>query len=149
MENMEIANTNIMYNEVYDFLNILGNTYIECIPSKFYQFIQNEKIPNYETHLDYNKNISSQISDNALSLIAYLNLMYWCSPQEKEELIEIYKQNDIKEETQKRTKYNPDNIFNKKSSLEDTRTQEIQMIEYKEPLWKRLINKIKNKLNLK
>ena len=70
---MENNKTNIMYNEVYDFLNIVGLKYINLIPNKMYEFIQNNKVLDYETNIDLRKNISSQISNEALAFIAYLN----------------------------------------------------------------------------
>ncbi len=143
---MENNKTNIMYNEVYDFLNIVGLKYINLIPNKMYEFIQNNKVLDYETNIDLRKNISSQISNEALAFIAYLNLMYWCKPEEKEKLIEKYKQNDINEEIKKKEKYNPETIFSKENLKIEEETKEVQLVEYKSPsFWKRLINFIKRK----
>ena len=143
---MENNKTNIMYNEVYDFLNIVGLKYINLIPNKMYEFIQNNKVLDYETNIDLRKNISSQISNEALAFIAYLNLMYLCKPEEKEKLIEKYKQNDINEEIKKKEKYNPETIFSKENLKIEEETKEVQLVEYKSPsFWKRLINFIKRK----
>lgn len=136
-----------MYNEVYDFLNILGKEYISLIPNKVYEFIQNNKIPDYETNIDYDKNISSQILDDTLVFISYLNLKYWCLPEEKDELIQIYKENDIKQEMKKKEKYNPDEIFKKKNTNMKEEKEHFQMIQYKESLWKKIINFFKIKYN--
>ena len=76
-----VDNFNIMYNEVYSFLNLLGNEYIE-----------------------------------KLAFISYLNLKYWTTSEEQQELITIYKENDIKKESLKQ-KYNPEKIFKKTTSI--------------------------------
>ena len=72
--------------------------------------------------------------------------MYWCKPEEKEKLIEKYKQNDINEEIKKKEKYNPETIFSKENLKIEEETKEVQLVEYKSPsFWKRLINFIKRK----
>lgn len=109
--NMKIDNEKIMYNEVYDFLNIIGNEYIEKIPAKLYEYIKSERMQDYNTNLNSEKNISSQISKDALTFIACLNLTYWASPEERKELAKIYIGNDKKEEAKLKEKYNLNNIF--------------------------------------
>ena len=53
-------------------------------------------------------------------------------------------------EEEKREKYNPDNIFSKKNKniieIEDNKTQ---LIEYKETIFRRILNKIKALFNIK
>lgn len=139
---MEINRSQIMYNEVFDFLNILGNTYIDKIPKNLYNFIKEQRVEEYNTTIDIKQNIPEQISDDALAFIAYLNLNYWCSVEEKESLMKIYSENDKKEEELRREKYNPDNLF-KKDNNENAVKTDNQIIIYKESLIKRIINKIK------
>lgn len=144
---MEIDKNQIMYNEVFDFLNILGKAYIDKIPKQLYSFIKTQKNEEYNTTIDFSQNIAEQISDEALVFITYLNLNYWCNPNEKEELLKIYSENDKKEEELIREKYNPENLFKKQNK--DNRTkEENQLILYKEPLLKRIIDKIKKLLHI-
>ena len=71
---------------------------------------------------------------------------YFINPEEKEKLIEKYKQNDINEEIKKKEKYNPETIFSKENLKIEEETKEVQLVEYKSPsFWKRLINFIKRK----
>ena len=130
----------IIYNEVYEFLNVLGKKYIDKIPTSLYDFIKEEKSEECNNVLDVKKDISEQISDEALSFIAYLNLTYWCSTEEKEELIRIYVENDKKEEAIKREKYNPDKLFENKTKRIN---EEKAIVIYKESLLRKIINKIK------
>ncbi len=111
-----VDNFNIMYNEVYSFLNLLGNEYIEKLPNNVYEYIKKERIPDYNANINPAKNISSQISKNTLAFISYLNLKYWTTSEEQQELITIYKENDIKKESLKQ-KYNPEKIFKKTTSI--------------------------------
>ena len=130
----------IIYNEVYEFLNILGKKYIDKIPTSLYDFIKEEKSEECNNVLDVKKDISEQISDEALSFIAYLNLTYWCSTEEKEELIRIYVENDKKEEALKSEKHNPDKLFENKTKRIN---EEKAIVIYKESLLRKIINKIK------
>ena len=58
---------------------------------------------------------------------------------------EKVKINELEEE--KRKKYNPDNIFKKhevnKNVIENVTQNTVTMVEYKEPILKKIINKIK------
>ena len=87
------------------------------------------------------------ISKEALSMIALIHLNYWCeNEQEKAELIKIFKSNDYKNEEEKRLKYSPDNIFKNKKEVvhKEEESQNMQMVEYKENVFKRIINYIKS-----
>ena len=84
-------------------------------------------------------------------MIALFHLNYWCSSnEEKENLKTIFKDNETKYQTELRRKYNPDNLFKRQSSeqKESSITKEIAMVEYKESILKKFINKIKNILHL-
>ena len=52
----------------------------------------------------------------------------------------------LQKEQELREKYNPDNLFKKHSLKQEENVimNEVSMVEYKEPLFKRFINKIKN-----
>ena len=89
-----IDNFNIMFNEVYSVLNLLGREYIYKLPNNVYEFIKNEMVPNYEFNINMERDVISQISKDALAFISYLNLKYWATLEEQRELIKIYKEND-------------------------------------------------------
>ena len=53
------------------------------------------------------------------------------------------KEESQKQEKELREKYNPDNIFKKKSSEENIQINNVQLVEIKETSWfKKVINKI-------
>lgn len=107
---MVVGKNNTIYNEVYTFLNILGKEYLDKIPSNIYERIKKERIPNYNIKINYDENIADQISEDALAFISYLNLKYWATEEEKEELMKIYAQNDEKAEKLKK-RYDPYTIL--------------------------------------
>lgn len=140
------------YSEVYSFLNALGNNYIKQIPSSVYNTIKENRDVNYNPVFNSNQKITNDmLSQEAISLIAALNLQYWCKDaEEKKELKQTYINNKKLEEE----KYSYDNLFknNKNEAISDTTSKEITnnetsesqaLVEYKENLFMKIINKIK------
>ena len=82
----------------------------------------------------------------------YLN--YICEDEEKDMLKGILKSNEDEYQLELREKYNPDNIFknNKKDNtlmINGKKLVEMQIAAYKEPIFKRIINKILKFLHIK
>lgn len=137
--------TREMYSEVYGILNMLGNSYIERIPEKLYNMIEREKEPTYNPIYDSNKPLENQnVDKQTIATIATFYLNFWCNTEEeKKEIRKILIDNEDKYQEELREKYNPDNIFKKKESKEQEEVEKVQMIEYKEGLIQKIINKIK------
>lgn len=135
-------NTQI-YTEVYSILELLGKQYINKIPKSLYNMIQSNVIDvnnlKYKSLKEINKN---NIHKESLSMIALIHSNYWCeSQEEKDNLESIFINNFVKNENEKREKFNPDNIFTTEDCAQETENANI--VVYKEPLWKKIINKIK------
>ena len=134
-----IDNFNIMFNEVYSVLNLLGREYIYKLPNNVYEFIKNERVPNYEFNINMERDVISQISKDALAFISYLNLKYWATLEEQRELIKIYKENDIKKEKSK-LKFNPRTILNNNTKKIESKA----LIKEEQNWYKKLKNIILN-----
>ena len=134
-----IDNFNIMFNEVYSVLNLLGREYIYKLPNNVYEFIKNERVPNYEFNINMERDVISQISKDALAFISYLNLKYWATLEEQRELIKIYKENDIKKEKSK-LKFNPRTILNNNTKQIESKA----LIKEEQNWYKKLKNIILN-----
>ena len=134
-----------IYSEVCAILEVLGSEYINKIPTKIYQYIVSKKDENEQVEYNISKSIEEQeISKEVLIIISYLNLQYWCSETEKQELLKIYQQNDEKFEQELKEKYDIDKLFeNRQSHKETENNQETQLVEYKSksPI-KKLIEKV-------
>lgn len=79
---------------------------------------------------------------------------YLCLPEKRKELIEIDREILQREEEILREKYTINfearkNKINENNNLENTNTKEKQISEYKEPIFKRIINKILEFLHFK
>lgn len=107
------ASTQEIYSEVYSLLNLLGNNYIEKLPKSLFKMIEEEKSSTYNPQYRENLSLNEQnIKRESLSMIALFHLNYWCnSNEEREQLKQLFKNNEEKYQAEIREKYNPDNLF--------------------------------------
>lgn len=142
--------TQEIYSEVYSILNLLGESYIDKLPVSLFNMIKEERKQDYNPKYDSTINLEQQnIKRDSLSMIALFHLNYWCnSDEEKNELKKLFKTNEEKHQAEIREKYNPDNLFKKRTeeikTEENTTENAVAMVEYKESIFKRFINKIKS-----
>ena len=137
------------YSEVDKILSFMEIRYVEKVPKKMREMFKNEKLQDYEPNIDKNIPLEEQqLERKTLAILAMLNLNYWCeNEEEKEELIRAYSNNDKKRNEELREKYNPDNIFDHKQKErfveeKEVITDEMAMVEYKESIFRKIINKI-------
>lgn len=140
-------NTRQAYSEIDEFLGLLSIDQRNMIPQKLRELFSREKDKEYIKGIDPTIPIKEQnLKEETLGLIALLNLEYWCQDElERERLKRAYGKNEKEYQETLREKFNPDNIFKKKETIvEEEKEQEecLQIVEYKEPLFKRILNKI-------
>ncbi|MBQ9659550.1 MAG: hypothetical protein IJV31_12520 [Clostridia bacterium] len=138
----------VVYSEVYSFLNILDEDYINKIPQKFREYIDKKRKQNYEIKYDLSIPLYKQnVSKEAISIIALIHLKYWCkNEEEKNNLLKIFSENSKIEELEKAELYSYDKIFkNRKTQINVKNDNDcIQIIPYKKSFIKTIINKIKH-----
>lgn len=130
------------YGEICEFLELIGNKYKSKIPSNLLELFEENKLAEYVPHINPDVPIKEQsLKEETISLIAFLNLKYWCEDEKEiKRLKEVYENNEKIYQEELRKKYNQ-NFFKKKP---EEQTDKIEMIEYKKmPFYKKLINKIK------
>ena len=135
------------YSEVYSFINALGNEYKNKIPNTVYNIIRDNRDKDYNPIIKKEQTIQKgMLSHEALSLIAALNLQYWCKDdEEKKRLKKSYILNNEKE----KEKYSYDKLFknDKKNCNIAKNDDEINnnvMIEYKNNIFTKFMNFIKS-----
>lgn len=103
---MNVA-TQEMYSEVYSILNLLGNSYIAKLPKSLFKMIEEEKSSTYNPQYREDQSLNEQnIKRESLSMIALFHLNYWCnSDEEKEQLKQLFKNNEEKHQAEIREKY--------------------------------------------
>ena len=135
-------NTRQAYSEVDEFLGLISNEHRNKIPEKLREFFREEKDTNYIKGINPNVPIKNQkLEEETLGIIALLNLQYWCEDEnEKKRLKEVYAKNEKRYQEYLQVQFNPNEIFKKKEPTQES----LSIVEYKESIIKKLVNKIKN-----
>lgn len=135
-------NTRQAYSEVDEFLELISKDNRNKIPKKLREFFKEEKDINYIKGINPNVPIKNQeLKEETLGIIALLNLQYWCEDEnEKRRLKEVYAKNEKIYQEHLQVQFNPNEIFKKKETIKES----VYIVEYKESIIKKLINKIKN-----
>ena len=140
-------NTRKAYTEVDNFIELLDEYHKSKIPKKLREFFKNEKEKKYIKNIYRNIPIKEQnLLKETLSLIAFLNLQYWCDDEEeRKRLRKIYTENEKTSMKQMKLKYDINNIFKerRKEIIEGEPKDNVAIIRYKDSLIQRIINKIK------
>ena len=144
MIDIEYANA---YSEVLEILKYIPIKDYNKIPKNIIELF--EKNANNEHRFIYNPNKTldeQNVTKRAKAIIAILFTDYWANKIQREKIIQKQNYDRIKLNEEKREKYNPDNIFKNREirTIENTTSNIVSMIAYKESAFKRLLNKIKS-----
>lgn len=150
MVSKELSETAVEINEI---LKNISPEMLNKIPKKFINFMQQIASDTYKFEYDKTKTLENQnIKPKTKGLIALIYKDFLCNKQEKQEYMKYISKVSNDMEKEKREIYNTDNIFktHKKDEIiqEKTLKNTTAMVEYKEPILKKLINKIKNIFNI-
>lgn len=137
----------VAYSEVLEILKYISIEEFNKIPSNMIEmFKENASMENKFTY-NPNKSLKEQeVSDIARTIIAILFRDYWATDIQREKILikQSQERNKIQEEL-----YNPNNLFkNKKTTIEEN-IEEQQLVVYKEPILKKIFNKILTFLHFK
>lgn len=126
-------NTNLEYAQVNRVLKKLPKEQLNKIP----QNVLNHYNVSYDENLD--QNISKKA---AISIIAIFK-RYILNENENLKLEKILKNNTILQEERKKQLYSVDDIFKNRNIKENDSFKENALIEYKENIFSKILNKIK------
>lgn len=128
------------FSEVDAFLTTLGKSYINKIPKDILDVIKSEKDESYKVKIDPDISIESQdFSREAISIILWLNLEFFCNDEQKELLEKIYSNNQKLYEKEQKEKYSVENIFPKNNEKNNSLVK-----KEKQNLFKRILKYINN-----
>ena len=137
------------YREVLVILDNMEDEYKNKVPQELINFFKRNEAKEYVFKLDNSIPLTEQrIKEKTLSLLAILNLNYWCSTDEIKELIKKYSDNERKFREEVDIKYHVDELLRKydikHKDIEEKATIDNKVaVKYKESLLQKLINKIK------
>lgn len=137
----ELSNAAVEVNSLLD--NVSENV-LSKIPSKFIQYLKD--IESYDYYFEYNplKSLEEQgFSEEALKLIGLIYKDYLCDEEEKNEYVNLLKDYSFKKEEEKKNKYNTEELFKNKKKEEIKIEKSQALIEYKESIFTKILNKIK------
>ena len=143
---VSVRNANAMAEVIY-YLNGIKQEDIDKIPKKFIQYLNKNASKEYKCDFDYNKPLKElNLLDETRGIIGMICYNYWCvTEKQKEQYLKRLSQNEQQYQKILNEKYNPDNIFeNKKLDFIENTTTPTEITEYKESIFKKLINKIKS-----
>ena len=145
--------------EVLDILYNSDDDLIGKVPKKLIDFWERNKSKTYKPNLNHDLPLSEMnLRNKTKSIITMIYLNYICEDKEKDMLKDILKSNEDEYQLELREKYNPDHIFNNpKDNYTSNNTNcknkdksfEMQIVEYEESIFKRIINKILKFLHIK
>lgn len=136
--------TRIAYAEINEILKLIEKEYVQRIPDKVRKFFEDERDTEHKTTIDPNKSLLLQdLNRETFTLLAILNLNYWCdSEDEKKEFIQELEKNELAKREEIKIKYDPENLFKDKKEI-NINIEETSLVQYKEGLIKKIINKLK------
>lgn len=136
------------YSEVLEIL--------KYIPLEDYNKIPKNKIELFKTNANndyiFNYNPSKTLEEQEVSkiakgIIAILFRDYWATESQRNKILTKQNYDRMKLEGEKKSKYNPNNLFKNKKIIEEKITTK-EMIKYKENIFKNIIIKIKRLFNV-
>ena len=137
--------------EVLNILEHMNANDLAKVSNKFINFLKDNASKEYICNLDYSKKLNDmELKQETRGLLALMYEKYWCPEEEKENLQKKFYENEQKYQEELREKYNPDNIFNKKQeNIIKPENNQTQLIEYKESVFRKILNKIRAFFKLK
>lgn len=142
----------IAYSEVLEILKYISKEEFNKIPNDMIEMFKENAMTSNNFIYDPNKTLQEQnVSELSRYIIAILFRDYWATENQRQRILakQKYERQKRKEEM-----YSYDNIFKKNNNdniskqIEESST-EIQMVEYKEPVFKCIINKLLKFLHIK
>jgi len=131
--------------EVLDILEHMDANDLAKVSNKFIDFLKEKASKNYICNLDYSKKLNDmELKEETRGLLALMYEKYWCPEEEKEELKKKFYENEKKYQEELIEKYNSDNIFSKsQDNIIKPENNQTQLIEYKESVFRKILNRIK------
>ena len=143
----------IACTEVFEILSYMNRETVMKIPFEILSIIKENRNINYVSKIDKNDMFNpNNLSEDAISILTWLDLEYLASNESKEEKLKIYQENEELYQQKLKEKYNADKIFKNyeqydyKLNDEMCNEQNNKMIKYKNNIFFRIYKKIRTLL---
>lgn len=135
------------YEEIYEILNYMDLNSVMKIDKKIMDIIQKKRNSTFVTRIDKNDIFNEKnVSKETIDFLCWLDYKYWMEEDRKLKIDKIKFDIVQDEEEEKRKKYNPDDIFKDKASIQNNQPiqNNVALIEVKENFFTKFIKKLKN-----
>lgn len=131
------------YTEVYGILEQLSEEDFNKIPPQVVETIRENQNSEYDFELDEELELKDQkLLPETKAILFNLFRDYLSEPWQKEKIIKMQAEERKKNELEKQKKYKTDIFENNKTNSKANETH-TELVEYKENIFRKLINKIK------
>ena len=139
------------YAEVLDVLDNMESEYVEKIPQSFIEYLKENSSTDYKKHITLDKPLEKQnLNAKTLSILAAINLKYWVeSENHKQELLNHYRENGIKQKEKLNEKTVINDIFDAAKKIEEVGEKEkitANLPIQKKSLFRRIIDFFESKI---
>lgn len=130
----------IAYSEVLEILKYISKEEFNKVPQDMLEMFKTNASNENQFIYNPNKTLQEQnVSEIARTIIAILFRDYWATENQRQKILDkqYFDREKIREEM-----YSPDNIFKKQNiqNKENSTTNEIAMVEYKESIFTKIKN---------
>ena len=134
------------YAEVYTILQDLNEEEYNKIPPEVIKTIEANRNEEYEYELDDELELKDQpMLSETKAILFNLFRDYLATPEQKAKIIRMQNESRQKNELKKQQIYNTDVFANKpKENQSSNNNETMQIVEYKENFFKKILNKIKS-----
>ena len=141
-----MSNRKNAYAEVYTILQELNEEEYNKIPPEVIKTIEANRNEEYEYELDDELELKDQpMLPETKAILFNLFRDYLATPEQKAKIIRMQNEARQKNELKKQQMYNTDLFANKpKKNATENNNETIQIVEYKESIFKSILNKIKS-----
>ena len=141
-----MSNRNNAYTEVYTILQDLNEEEFNKIPAEIIETIEVNRNEEYEYELDAELELKEQpMLPETKAILFNLFRDYLATPEQKAKIIRMQNEERQKNEFKKSKMYSTDVFENKeKKKIEELEKEIVQLIKYKENIFKKILNKIKS-----
>ncbi len=140
----------IAYSEILEILKHIPMEDYNKIPKEKLELFEANANNDYTFNYDPNKTLQEQnVSKITQGIIILLFRDYWATEIQRNKIIAKQNYDRMKLEEKKKKKYNPDNLFKSSKKCEEKLEGTTQMIEYKESIFQKIVNKIRLFLKIK
>lgn len=141
-----MSNRKNAYAEVYTILQELNEEEYNKIPPEVIKTIEANRNEEYEYELDDELELKDQpMLSETKAILFNLFRDYLATPEQKAKIIRMQNEARQKNELKKQQMYNIDVFANKpKENLTENNNETMQIVEYKENFFKKILNKIKS-----